>query len=256
LALSDRERVASVRCGWLGKSVDAVVEVGLPMAIEPVGLRGHGDRRRLDERTFEVVRRGYDPEAVKTYLADVEQYVAELEAWIQRLTARVSIAEERAGEKAELEAAMIAIFEARERMLDDARTRAGQIEAEAAERARHSSEQAVAEILAGARVQAHRIIQTALDGVEHARNRPADPWTVEHAWHEDAGEPEPTLPDVFRLSTVMDPGVEEPLQPERIDPEPDDRQSRYERTSAKLPSIGEDASKVYGSMNRLRGERG
>lgn len=222
------------------------------MAIEPMGLRAVGPRSAVDEREFPVVRDGFDRQAVKRYLADIDAYVGELESWIQRLNTRLVVAEERVTDQSKLDAAAIAIFETRDRLLDDAKVRAERIEAEAAVRARQSQEETVARILDEARAKANRIIQTALDGVEHARNRVPGP-----APAAPAVSPEPVsksheevMPDVFRLSGDPDVDWHEPLQP--VDE--DDRRSRYERTSANLPSLGADASKVYGTLHRLRGE--
>lgn len=224
------------------------------MAIEPLGLR-EGQRMPLTERDFPVAKHGYDQGAVKGYLAGIEAYLSELEAWTKRVSARLSIAEEQASAAGEIDSATVAIFETRDRVLEEAQARAKQIEAEAAVRARASQEQAVARILADARAQANRIIQTALDGVDHARSRELGPAPLALTESPEPVPPssEQTLPDVFQLSSNPDVDWHEPLQPEKPG-DGADRQSRYERTSAKLPSIGEDASKVYGSLHRLRPE--
>lgn len=219
------------------------------MAIEPMGLRSVGPRSTAEEREFPVVRDGYDRDAVKRYLADIDAYVGELEAWVSRLNIQLAAAEERAGERTELEAAALAIFETRERMLDEARIRAERIEAEATVRARQSQDEAVTRILDDARAQARRIIQTAMDGASRARERVREP--SEPVWPEEPVAEDPTLPDVFRLSGDPDADWHEPLQGAGGG---ESKPSRYERTSAKLPSIGEDATKVYGTLHRLRGE--
>jgi DivIVA protein len=223
------------------------------MAIEPLGLRTTGPSKAVDDHEFAVVRDGYDPEAVRRYLAQVDAYVSELEEWTQRLSTRLAVAEERMSEQAELDAATVAIFEARERVLEEARARAERIEAEAAVRARQSQEEAVVRILDEARAQAQRIIATALDGVEHARRRVAGPPPGDQPTDGGPALSDPTLADVFRLSGETDVDRYQPLQPERGDVAAAVKPSRYERTSAKLPSIGEDATKVYGTLHRLRG---
>lgn len=222
------------------------------MAIEPLGLR-EGQRMALDARDFPVAKHGYDQGEVKAYLAGVETYLGELEDWIKRLTARLAEAEEQASAARELDTAAVAIFETRERVLEEAHARAKQIEAEAAVRARDSQQEIVSQIIADARAQANRIIQTALDGVAHAKSREPGPAPVA-----PMPPPEPVPPssggalaDVFSLTGEPDVDWHEPLQAEEGE-QAIDKKSRYERTSAKLPEIGEDASKVYGSLHRLR----
>lgn len=224
------------------------------MAIEPLGLRTTGPRKAVDDREFAVVRDGYDPEAVKGYLANVDAYVGELESWVQRLNTRLAVAEERLSQQAELDAATVAIFETRERVLEEARVRAERIEAEAAVRAKQSQEEAVARILDEARAQAQRIIETALDGVDHARKRAAEPPPSEQPTDDLPAVSDMAVVDFFRLSGEPGEDSYQPLQPDRADSAAAGKPSRYERTSAKLPTIGDDASKVYGTLHRLRGD--
>ena len=74
--------------------------------------------KRIDERTFRVVRKGFDPREVKTYL----DRRVELE---RQLTAA------RATERASLDNAMMAVFDVKDRMIDRAERRAREIQDEA-----------------------------------------------------------------------------------------------------------------------------
>ena len=99
----------------------------------------------LDKREFSVVRKGYDQKEVKAFLAEIEANFRELEKWAEQTNARLAIAKENDSND-EVDEAMIAVFDAKERMFERARLQAEKIEADARERA--------AAIESGARVPA------------------------------------------------------------------------------------------------------
>ena len=90
----------------------------------------------LHEREFSITRRGYDREEVRAYLAEIEVNLCELEAWARRAKARLAIAEEKDDSIDEVDKAMMAVFEAKERVLAKARLQAERIEAAAMKKAR------------------------------------------------------------------------------------------------------------------------
>lgn len=92
--------------------------------------------KRIDERTFSVVRKGFDPREVKTYLEDLEHAFQDIEGHARRTAQRVVELERdlktaRATEKASLDNAMLAVFDVKDRMMDQAERRAREIRDEA-----------------------------------------------------------------------------------------------------------------------------
>ncbi len=92
--------------------------------------------QRIDEKTFSVVRKGYDPREVKTYLEDLEHAFQDIEGHARRTSQRVvelerDLSSSRATEKASLDNAMMAVFDVKDRMLDRAERRAREITDEA-----------------------------------------------------------------------------------------------------------------------------
>jgi DivIVA domain-containing protein len=256
------------------------------------GVRELG--RALDDREFSIVRRGYDPDEVKAFLADIEVNLSQLEAWAESANARLEIAEEKSPASADIDEAMVAIFEAKERVLKRAQLEADRIEAEATERARVDAEVVAAGIVAEARDEAQRIAEATLatlapvteESILEAARTEADRLIqdaraeadrlIEDARAEAGAlltyEPtgsstEPAVSDrsigsasVARLLVEME-GIQVELEgvaDEDWAPALDDvgsgveKQSRYQRTSARLPSIGDNASAVFGSMDRIR----
>jgi DivIVA domain-containing protein len=252
------------------------------------GVRELG--RALDDREFSIVRQGYDPDEVKAFLADIEVNLSQLEAWAESANARLEIAEEKSHATADIDEAMVAIFEAKERVLKRAQLEADRIEAEATERARVDAEVVAAGIVAEARDEAQRIAEATLatlapvteESILEAARTEADR-LIQNARAEadrliedaraEAGalltyEPtESAVSDrsigsasVARLLVEME-GIQVELEgvaDEDWAPALDDagsgieKQSRYQRTSARLPSIGDSASAVFGSMDRIR----
>ena len=92
--------------------------------------------KRIDERTFSVVRKGYDPREVKTYLEELEYAFSEIEGHSRRNSQRVvelerDLKNARSTERASLDNAMMAVFDVKDRMIDRASRRAREIEDEA-----------------------------------------------------------------------------------------------------------------------------
>ena len=91
---------------------------------------------RIDEQKFNVVRKGYDPREVKTYLEELEHAFQDMEGHSRRTAQRVvelerNLSTSRATEKASLDNAMMAVFDVKDRMLDRASRKAKEIEDQA-----------------------------------------------------------------------------------------------------------------------------
>jgi cell division septum initiation protein DivIVA len=238
----------------------------------------------VDDREFLVVRKGYDKDQVKAYLGEVEASFRQLERWAEEAKARLRLAEEKGRRHYDVDEAMIAVFAAKDRVLERSRLRAERIEAEAREQAGADYEDAAAEIIEGAKEEARHIIAGALTSVrvqyestlEEARaeadrmiqearaeadrmiqeaRAEADRMIQEARAEADrlvarsqaivAGS-EDAVGDSLVVDLTHDGGADEA--------EDDDapRRTRYERRSAKLPSIGEDASDILRSLKSLR----
>ena len=89
----------------------------------------------LDEREFSTSRKGYDKKEVKAFLAEIEKNFRELETWAEETKVRLALAEDASGSKEEVDEAMLAVFDAKDRVLERARLQAEKIEAEAREKA-------------------------------------------------------------------------------------------------------------------------
>jgi DivIVA domain-containing protein len=92
--------------------------------------------RRIDEKSFSMVRKGYDPREVSDYLEELEHGFQDIEGHARRTSQRVvelerDLAAARATEKASLDNAMLAVFDVKDRMLDRAERRAREIEDQA-----------------------------------------------------------------------------------------------------------------------------
>jgi cell division septum initiation protein DivIVA len=92
--------------------------------------------RRIDERSFPIVRKGYDLHEVSRYLEELEHAFQDIEGHVRRTSQRVvelerDLAAARATEKASLDNAMLAVFDVKDRMLDRAERRAREIQDEA-----------------------------------------------------------------------------------------------------------------------------
>jgi hypothetical protein len=112
-------------------------------------------------------------------------------------------------------------------------------------------------ILLRERVQRDRLIDEARAAqvsalITSAGDREASPGQRPEAAGDAAGAPAPTTPTAAGGDAAPS---DEAGRPGESDPgvaDMDARQTRYERASAKLPSIGPEASKAAGSLHRLR----
>lgn len=111
--------------------------------------------QRIDERKFSLTRRGYDKREVRAYLEDLEQAFRELEGHARRTSQRVAdlerdLADARATEKVSVDNAMMAVFDAKDRILERARRRADEIEEQAHAEASRIKAAAITDVGAGA----------------------------------------------------------------------------------------------------------
>ncbi|GMQ84832.1 MAG: hypothetical protein BMS9Abin07_0397 [Acidimicrobiia bacterium] len=105
------------------------------MTDKPSVMKGSPDLpEALDRREFSVTRKGYDKKEVKAFLAEIEGNFRELEKWAEQTKSRLAVAEDN-GSKARVDEAMVAVFDAKDRVLERARLQAEKIEADARERA-------------------------------------------------------------------------------------------------------------------------
>jgi DivIVA domain-containing protein len=188
------------------------------------------------DREFSVVRGGYDREEVKAYLGEVETSFRQLERWVEEAKARLKIAEEKGRRPYNVVEPMLAVFAAKDRVLDRGRLQAERIKAEAREQARADYEDAAAAVIAEAAEEGRRIIEEARGEVERLMAQPEANVTSS----EDAAG------DSLVVDLTHDGGADE------AEDDGAPRRTRYERRSAKLPSIGEDASDILRSLESLR----
>lgn len=92
--------------------------------------------KRIHERKFNSVRKGYDPREVNAYLEELEHAFQDMEGISRRTSQRIvelerDLAAARATEKASLDNAMLAVFDVKDRMIDRAARRAKEIEDQA-----------------------------------------------------------------------------------------------------------------------------
>lgn len=150
--------------------------------------------RQIDEHTFSLSRRGYDRTEVKSYLQDLEQAFRELEGHSRRQAQKLAdlerdVSQARATEKVSVDNAMLAVFDAKDRILERARRKAEEIEddahleagriREAALREAGGGEGAAAGEIAAARVQADEIVASARREADRLRDEVAPPSDAE-----------------------------------------------------------------------------
>ena len=82
-----------------------------------------GRSTAVDDREFHVVRKGYDRDEVRAYLGEVEVSFHQLERWAEDAKARLRVAEERDRRLYDVDEAMVAVFAAKDRVLDGGRLR-------------------------------------------------------------------------------------------------------------------------------------
>ena len=222
----------------------------------------------VNDREFSVVRKGYDTVEVKAYLEELESNFRELERWAEEIRARLAIAEKRSSDAAaEVDEAMVAIFAAKGRVLDRTRLIAGRIKDDAKAQARIDYEAETAAIIAEAEEEARHIVEGA--AVTSARVQ------YESILGEARAEADRVLEEaraeadrVITGARAGVTGVEDAPRNHQVvdltsdvaldqaeDADDDDgaaRPTRYERHSAGLPSLGDDAAAVLGSLGRFR----
>ena len=94
----------------------------------------------IEEREFSTTRKGYDKREVRAFLGELENNFRELEQWAQDAKLRLQQAEYEAQKVKDeqgqsVDAAIAAVLEAKDRILERARKQATQIEADAQSRA-------------------------------------------------------------------------------------------------------------------------
>ena len=139
----------------------------------------------IDTREFSTTRKGYDKREVRDYLEDLEQAFRELEGHARRTSQRVGdlerdLSKARATERVSVDNAMMAVFDAKDRILDRARRRADEIEEEAHVEAGRIREAAITDAggaggpaageIAAARAQADEIVAAARREADRMRN--------------------------------------------------------------------------------------
>ena len=188
------------------------------------------------DREFSVVWGGYNREEVKAYLGEVETSLRELRRWVEEAKARLRIAEEKRRRPYDVVEPMLAVFAAKDRVLDRGRHQAERTKAEAREQARVDYEDAAAAIIAEATQEARGIIEDAR--AEAVRLMAQSQAIVTSS--------EDVAADSLVVDLTHNGGADE------AEDDGAQRRTRYERNSARLPSIGEDASDVFRSLERLR----
>ncbi len=220
----------------------------------------------MNDREFSVVRKGYDTVEVKAYLEELESNFRELERWAEEIRARLASAEKRSSDAAaEVDEAMIAIFAAKGRVLDRTRLIAGRIKDDAKAQARIDYEVETAAIIAEAEEEARHIVEGAAvtsarvqyESILGEARAEADRVLEEARAEADrviTGERANVtgVEDPPRNHHVVDLRSDDALDQADADDDGAARRTRYERHSAGLPSLGDDAAAVLGSLWRFR----
>jgi DivIVA domain-containing protein len=188
------------------------------------------------DREFSVVWGGYNREEVKAYLGEIETSLRELRRWVEEAKARLKIAEEKRRGPYDVVEPMLAVFAAKDRVLDRGRHQAERIKAEAREQARVDYEDAAAAIITEATQEARGIIE---DARAEAVGLMAQSQAI-------VTSSEDVAADSLVVDLTHNGGADE------AEDDGAQRRTRYERNSARLPSIGEDASDVLRSLESLR----
>ena len=208
----------------------------------------------INDHEFSVVWRGYDREQVRALLDQIEASFREVEQWATEATARLENAEANCRRHYDVDEAMHAVFAAKDRLLERARRRADRIESEAEQRARVDYEEAAAAIISDAEKEARRIIEGALVTSERVQYESilTDAHTEATRIVEEARMRAERLDAEAPMGEVV--VVDLTDNGEATETENDDRLTRYERQTAALPSMGEDASELLKSLRSLREE--
>ncbi len=232
---------------------------------------------------FSKTRKGYDPAEVDQCLAEYEHAFRELEEHAARLTqelheARVEVDRLQTSEAEAVERAMMAVFEAKDRILKDAHDRARLIEEEARANAGLPPQEMPstapvidvgAELVAELRAveaetanpaEPNEVLAQMLREADDIRTRLDDGLAAAFGEMEkmqkDAEDRAKELLASARLEAARLRDSGDPARPEievTIKEGEAERPSRYSRQSAKLPRIGGDAQgSVLAAMNDLR----
>lgn len=248
-----------------------------------------GSARSDTDREFAIVRKGYDPAEVDKRLAEYEEAMHDLEVHAARLKhelkeARRRISQLEDAEKESVDRAMLAVFDAKERILERALERAREIEDQArltaglpvappgdgAGRATTGApEQTVATPVPGlsGAVGPETIMQRMLDEAEAIRNRLDKGVAAAFAHMEEMqrvaeSRAADLIADVRQeaaqlRSTAAEKECDgEPLVTVNLSGEGQptaERPSRYSRNTAHLPRLGDNGGpSVLASLNGLR----
>jgi hypothetical protein len=246
-----------------------------------------GNTQTDNQHDFTIARKGYEPVEVDRLLAEYEEALRELEDYAARLNlelkeARLEISRLEAGEQESVDRAMLAVFDAKERIMERALERAREIE----EAARHSAglagpllepdpvratpeplAEAVALAISGESVDPETVLDKMLVEAEAIRNRLDSGLAaafdhMEKVQRDAEVRAADLIADARREAALLKaaaaargPEVETAIAVNLSGdtaPGPE-RPSRYSRHTARLPRLGEDAGpSVLASMNGLR----
>ena len=239
------------------------------------------------KKEFSIVRKGYDPAEVEQFLAEYDQAFRDLEEHAARLKhelteARRQISRLETAEQESIDNAMLAVFDAKDRIIQGAMEKARQIEEQARSTAGlpppepeppqpEAQDPIGRELLAelsevvdegdgGGSIEPNDVLEKMLEEAETIRARLdsglAAAFDQMEQMQRDAETRAEDLLAAARLEaarlraagkTQTEPSIEVTLTEEG------ERPSRYSRNSAGLPRIGvEDGSSVLAKMNSLR----
>ena len=135
-----------------------------------------GPPKQIDKVSFKVARKGYDKNEVKEYLAELEQAFGDMERWALQTKERLAQVEgelhkARANEEKSVDNAMYAVFDAKDRIIERARSKARRIEEDATQRAEDAERRAMDTIQAAEREA--EAIRSSADGGDGASTEAA-----------------------------------------------------------------------------------
>ncbi len=229
-------------------------------------------------KEFSIIRKGYDPVEVDTYLAEYDIALGELEDFASRLKrelhdAKLEIVRLKAAEHESVEKAMAAVFDAKERIIDRAMAKAEEIEGQARVNAGLPTEPSlepvasppatpVQPVAAAAtpdpidpvpEVHPDDVLRKMLEEAETIRGRLDDGLAaafghMEQLQHDAEIRAADMLSEARREAALLRAAAAESLVPDSetiirvdlpdTDEPPPERKSRYSRNSAGLPRIG------------------
>lgn len=249
----------------------------------------------VSKREFSVARKGYDPAEVDRHLAESEEAFGDLEEYAARLKrelaeAKLEIARLESAEQEAVDRAMRAVFEAKERILKQARLRASEIQNQARVAADSDAGEETIEVpksspenVEAALHQADIALSLPVDSAASHTPAPEDSESALRQLRAEADTIRSQLQDgmasafdqmdrmqreaearaaallaearaaAARTHPVGEETIEVSLASDADDAELLHRNSRYSRNSARLPRIGENSGEsVLASMNALR----